>query len=73
MISGQNTDFPEVWKKIEGKWSYVGKVKEKQQIFSWIENKSKTKSKKLITEEIKKMPFIVLSPQGEVLDLKPLQ
>ena len=46
MISGQNIDFPEVWKKIEGKWSYVGEVKEKPQILFWIEKKTKSKSKK---------------------------
>ena len=73
MILGQNVDFPEVWKKIEGKWSYVGKVKEKPQILVWIENKTKTTSKNIITKEIKKMPFIVLTPEGEVLDLEPLQ
>ncbi len=73
MISGQNIDFPEVWKKIEGKWSYVGEVKEKPQILFWIEKKSKTDSKNIVTKEIKKMPFIVLTPKGEVLDLEPLQ
>mgnify|MGYP003116832049 FL=1 len=73
MFSGQNTDFPEVWKKIEGKWSYVGEVKEKPQILFWIEKKKKTISKNIVTKEIKKMPFIVLTPKGEVLDLEPLQ
>ena len=38
MISGQNIDFPEVWKKIEGKWSYVGEVKEKPQILPKIKH-----------------------------------
>ena len=73
MIFGQNADFPEVWKKIEGKWSYVGEVKEKPQILFWIEKKKKTISKNIVTKEIKKMPFIVLTPKGEVLDLEPLQ
>tara|TARA_R100001015_G_C4560599_1_gene120526 strand:- start:495 stop:749 length:255 start_codon:yes stop_codon:yes gene_type:complete len=73
MMSGQNIDFPDVWKKIEGKWSYVGEVKEKPQILFWIEKKTKSNSKNIITKEIKKMPFVVLTPQGEVLDLEPLQ
>ena len=73
MISGQNVDFPEVWKKIEGKWSYVGEVKEKPQILFWIEKKTKTKSKNIVSKEVKKMPFIVLTPKGEVLNLEPLQ
>ena len=73
MFSGQSVDFPEVWKKIEGKWSYVGEVKEKPQILFWIEKKTKTNSKNIVTKEIKKMPFIVLTPKGEVLDLEPLQ
>ncbi len=73
MFSTQNTDFPDVWKKIEGKWSYVGKVKEKPQILFWIEKKTKTNSKNIVNKEIKKMPFIVLTPKGEVLNLEPLQ
>ena len=73
MISSQNLDFPDVWKKIEGKWSYVGEVKEKPQILFWIEKKTKSNSKNIVTKEIKKMPFIVLTPKGEVLDLEPLQ
>tara|TARA_Y100000004_G_scaffold174435_1_gene213164 strand:- start:107 stop:427 length:321 start_codon:yes stop_codon:yes gene_type:complete len=73
MISGQNVDFPEIWKKIEGKWSYVGEIKEKPQILFWIEKKTKSNSKNIITKEIKKMPFIVLTPKGEVLDIEPLQ
>ena len=72
LLSGQNIDFPEVWKKIEGKWSYVGQVKEKPQILFWIEKKTKTNSKNIITKAIKRMPFIVLNPKGEVLDLEPL-
>ena len=73
MISGQTTDFPDIWKKIEGKWSYVGEVKEKPQILFWIEKKTKSNSKNIVTKDIKKMPFIVLNPKGEVLDLEPLQ
>ncbi len=73
MFSGQSVDFPEVWKKIEGKWSYVGEVKEKPQILVWIEKKTKTNSKNIVNKEVKKMPFIVLTPKGEVLDLEPLQ
>ena len=73
MISGQNVDFPQVWIKIQGEWSYVGEVKEKPQILFWIEKKTKSKSKSIITKDIKKMPFIVLSPKGEVMNLKPLQ
>ena len=73
LLSGQNIDFPEVWKKIEGKWSYVGQVKEKPQILFWIEKKTKTNSKNIVTKEVKKMPFIVLNPEGEVLELEPLQ
>ena len=76
IFSGQNVDFPDIWKKIEGKWSYVGEVKEvkeKPQILFWIEKKTKTTSKNIVNKEIKKMPFIVLTPKGEVLDLEPLQ
>jgi hypothetical protein len=73
MISGQNIDFPQIWKKNEGKWSYVGKVKEETQILFWVENKKESNSKNIVTKEIKKMPFIVLTPKGEVLDLQPLQ
>ena len=64
MFSGQSVDFPEVWKKIEGKWSYVGEVKEKPQILVWIEKKTKTNSKNIVNKEVKKMPFIVLTPNG---------
>ena len=73
MMSGQNVDFPEVWKKIEGKWSYVGEVKEKTQILFWLEKDSKSPNKSLHTKEIKKMPFITLSPKGEVVEIEPLQ
>ena len=31
-LGGQLVDFPTIWKKVEGKWSYVGQVKEKKQI-----------------------------------------
>ena len=41
LFSGQTFDFPRIWKKIEGKWSYVGQVKEKNQILVWIEKKTK--------------------------------
>ena len=39
----------------------------------WTLKKTKTNSKNIVTKEIKKMPFIVLTPKGEVLDLEPLQ
>ena len=73
LFSGQTFDFPSIWKKVEGKWSYVGEVKEKKQILVWIEKKTKTHNNQILTREIKKMPFITLSPTGEVLDLDPLQ
>ena len=73
LFSGQPIDFPEVWKKIQGKWSYVGQVKEKTQILVWIEKKTKTSNNQILNKEIKKMPFITLSPTGEVLNLEPLQ
>ena len=72
LFSGQTTDFTQVWQKIEGKWSYVGQVKEKNQILVWIEKKTKTPNTKILNKEIKKMPFITLSPTGEVLNLEPL-
>ena len=72
LFSGQPIDFPKVWQKIEGKWSYVGQVKEKTQILVWIEKKTKTPNTKILNKEIKKMPFITLSPTGEVLNLEPL-
>ncbi len=73
LFSGQTTDFPQIWQKIEGKWSYVGQIKEKTQILVWIEKKTKTPNTKIFNKEIKKMPFITLSPAGEVLNLQPLQ
>jgi len=76
MFSGQNIDFPEIWKKIEGKWSYVGEIKatrERPQILLWIEKKTKINPKNIVIKEIKKMPFIILSPKGEVVDIKPLR
>ena len=73
LFSGQTFDFPAIWKKVEGKWSYVGQVKEKKQILVWIEKTPKTQGTEILTREIKKMPFITLSPTGEVLNLKPLQ
>ena len=72
LFSGQVIDFPQIWQKIEGKWSYVGEVKEKTQILVWIEKKTKTPNTKILNKEIKKMPFITLSPTGEVLNLEPL-
>ena len=72
LFSGQPLDFPDIWKKIEGKWSYVGEVKEKNQILFWVEKKTKTPNTKILNKEIKKMPFITLSPTGEVLNLEPL-
>ena len=41
LIGGQPIDFPKVWQKIEGKWSYVGQVKEKNQILVWIEKQTR--------------------------------
>ena len=35
LFSGQTFDFPAIWKKVEGKWSYVGQVKEKKQILAF--------------------------------------
>tara|TARA_R100000353_G_scaffold8945_1_gene10356 strand:+ start:73 stop:396 length:324 start_codon:yes stop_codon:yes gene_type:complete len=72
LFSGQPLDFPEIWKKIEGKWSYVGDVKEKTQILFWIEKKTKTPNTQILNKEIKKMPFITLSPKGEILNIDPL-
>lgn len=72
-LGGQVVDFPTIWKKVEGKWSYVGQVKEKKQILIWIEKTPKTQDSEILTREIKKMPFITLSPTGEVLNLEPLQ
>ena len=72
MFSGQTVDFPVIWKKIEGNWSYVGQVKEKTQILVWLEKKTKSPSNKILNKEIKKMPFITLSPKGEVIDISPL-
>jgi hypothetical protein len=72
LFSGQPIDFPEVWKKVEGKWSYVGSVKEKRQILIWVEKTPKTPTNKILNREIKKMPFITLRPTGEVLELDPL-
>ncbi len=72
LFGSQSIDFPAIWKKIEGKWSYVGQVKEKKQILVWIEKTPKTQGTEILTKEIKKMPFITLSPTGEVLNLEPL-
>ncbi len=73
LLSGQTVDFPDIWKKVEGKWSYVGQVKEKKQILFWIEKTPKTQGSEILNREIKKMPFITLKPTGEVLDIEPLQ
>ena len=71
-ISSPNMDFPKVWEKIDGQWSYIGKVKEKPQVLFWLEKKTKTQSKNLLINEIKKMPFIIYRPKGEILKLDPL-
>ena len=71
-ISSPNMDFPKVWDKIDGQWSYVGKVKEKPQVLFWLEKKTKTQSKNLLINEIRKMPFIVYRPKGELVELDPL-
>ena len=100
LIGGQPIDFPKVWQKIEGKWSYVGQVKEKELSMIFKNKKievkkssdaiynvfveyecrgkksgistTKTHNTKILNKEIKKMPFITLSPKGEVLNLEPL-
>jgi hypothetical protein len=72
LFGGQGIDFPAIWKKVEGKWSYVGEVKERKQILVWIEKTPKSPNNKILTREIKKMPFITLSPAGEVIELDPL-
>ena len=71
-LSSPNMDFPKVWEKIDGQWSYVGKVKEKPQVLFWLEKKTKTQSKNLLINEIRKMPFIIYRPKGEILKLDPL-
>ena len=71
-ISTPNMDFPKVWDKIDGQWSYVGKVKEKPQVLFWLEKKTKTQSKNLLINEIRKMPFIIYRPKGELVKLDPL-
>jgi len=71
-ISAPSMDFPKVWEKIDGQWSYVGKVKEKPQILFWLEKKTKTQSKNLLTTEIKKMPFIIYRTSGEIVNIGPL-
>ena len=72
VLSSPNMDFPKVWEKINGQWSYVGKVKEKPQVLFWLEKKTKTQSKNLLINEIKKMPFIIYRPKGELVKLDPL-
>ena len=71
-ISSPNMDFPKVWEKIDGQWSYVGKVKEKTQVLFWLEKKTNTQNKNLLTNEIRKMPFIIYRPKGELVKLDPL-
>ena len=71
-LSSPKMDFPKVWEKINGQWSYVGKVKEKPQVLFWLEKKTKTQSKNLLINEIKKMPFIIYRPKGEIVKLDPL-
>ena len=71
-LSSPNMDFPKVWEKIDGQWSYVGKVKEKPQVLFWLEKKTKTQSKNLLINEIRKMPFIIYRPKGELVNLDPL-
>jgi len=73
MLSGPSVGQPNIWEKIQGKWSYVGEVKEKEQILVLIEKKTKTNNPEILTKDIKRMPFIILSPQGEVLTINPLQ
>ena len=71
-LSSPNIDFPKVWEKIDGQWSYVGKVKEKPQVLFWLEKKTKTQSENLLINEIRKMPFIIYRPKGELVKLDPL-
>ncbi len=71
-LSSPKMDFPKVWEKIDGQWAYVGKVKEKPQVLFWLEKKTKTQSKNLLINEIKKMPFIIYRPKGEIVKLDPL-
>ena len=71
-ISSPNMDFPKVWEKIDGQWSYVGKVKENPQVLFCLEKKTKTQSKNLLINEIRKMPFIIYRPKGEIVKLDPL-
>ena len=71
-LSSPNMDFPKVWEKIDCQWSYVGKVKEKPQVLFWLEKKTKTQSKNLLINEIRKMPFIIYRPKGEIVKLDPL-
>ena len=72
IFGSQSIDFPQIWQKVEGEWSYIGQIKEKTQILVWIEKTPKTQGSEILNREIKKMPFITLSPTGEVLNLLPL-
>ena len=60
LFSGQTLDFPEIWKKIEGKWSYVGEVKEKNQILFWEEKKTKSPNTQILNKERKKMQTVYI-------------
>jgi hypothetical protein len=62
LFPAQTTDFPTIWKKVEGEWSYVGQVKEKVQVHTWIEKKTKSHFNKILIKEVKRMPFIILTP-----------
>lgn len=72
-LGSPTADVPKVWEKIDGQWSYVGKVQEKKQILFWIEKSPKTTKQNLLINEIKKMPFIIYIPEGEQIRPVPLQ
>jgi len=72
-LAAPKAELPQVWEKINGQWSYVGKVQETNQILFWIEKKPKTTNKNLLINEIKKMPFIIYMPKGEQPRPQPLQ
>ena len=64
IFSGQELTKSSIWQKIEGTWSYIGKVQEKPQVLVWLEKNIKSKNQEIFTKEIKKMPFLTLSPKG---------
>lgn len=72
IFGSQSIDFPQIWQKVEGEWSYIGQIKEKTQILVWIEKKTKSSNNEILIKEIKKMPFITLSPKGKVVEISPL-